>query len=230
MDPENVVPLTQPPVAAPAAPAPAAPAPASDPAAAELARLRARLAELETAEAERQRQAASKTEADLVAKGKAEEVRQYYQAEVEKREAALRELEARTRSSERSRAIAAALTGRPLSYPEAAADLAKLWADDFEVRDASDGSFAVVCKVSLRPADQVIAERLASPRYAAYLKAEARGGALAGGQPLPTQLPGQGQPLTFEQQVMANWQAAQQAQAEGPLWQRDWKQTVVRRN
>lgn len=251
-----MVPLSQPPVSggapapaqtpgqapaaatqpAPAAPAPESPAPppppaAPHPAVAELLKLRSRLEELEQQEAERAATAAALAEQKILEQGKSETVKEYYKAEMAKRDAALAALRERTLSAERARAIATGLSGKQFAYAEAAADLQALWANDFETVDGPDGSFATRCKLSLRPAAEVIAERLASPRYAHFLRAESQGGVSpGGGNAAPTVNPATAAPRTFEESVMAAWQARQQSQAEGPAWQQDYRAQLRRRN
>jgi hypothetical protein len=219
MDPEQT-----PPVAPPAVPPTPAPAAAHDAALAELTRNRAELETYRAADAQRAAVARAEQEAKLVQKGQAEEVKNFYTKELAEKEKAFQALQERTRSAEKGRALSQALAGKGLSYPEAVADLQTLWANDFEVVDGPNGEFIVRDKASLRPADQVVAERLALPRYAPFLSPSSRGGgANGGGSPLPSGSGQGGEVLPYDQQVLAMWNAGKQQQANGPIWQQDWR-------
>lgn len=159
------------------------PTPAVDP---EIAQMRTRLAELETAEAKRQADAREAQAADLVQKGRAEEVAKHYQERLDGESKRFNDLMDRTRGAEKARTITAELSGHQLAYPEASADLLTLWANDFETIDTPDGGFSVREKTSLRPASEVVKERLASPRWSSYVAATSRGG---GGTVAPGALP-----------------------------------------
>lgn len=88
------------------------------------------------------------------------------------------------------RELATALAGRPL-MPGAAAQLLKLWHDDFDVLGEADSS-RVVARDG-RPLAQVVAERLSRSEYAHFCQPTSRGGTatngsgrLAGSGPDPT--------------------------------------------
>ncbi len=76
------------------------------------------------------------------------------------------------------RELATALTGRPL-VPGAAAQLVKLWHDDFDVHD-ENGTPRVVARDG-RPLGQVVSERLASPDFAHFCQPTSRGGTASPG-------------------------------------------------
>lgn len=87
-------------------------------------------------------------------------------------------LERAYRGAVLERDLANELAGRPL-VPGAAAQLVKLWRDDFDVID--DGTGARVVSRDGRPVGQVVAERLASPEYAHFCPSGPRGGTAARG-------------------------------------------------
>lgn len=182
-------------------------APAVDPV---IAQRLARLAELEAAEVQRQTEARQAEAQRLVQSGRAEEVARHYQTELETERQRYSELMSRTRNAERDRVLTGALAGRQLSYPEAAQDLLRLWADDFEVADGPNGGFVVRDRASMRPASEVIAERLGQPRWAGFLAPTSRGG--DGARPAgaaPTLLPNGQAPRNLGEVIMAQFQARQ---------------------
>lgn len=151
--------------------------------AAEMAALRARLSELEAAETARRDQTAAAETDRLVKAGRADDVRKYFEGVVTakdkliaEKDRQLAEKDRQYRDTERMRAITAALAGHELSYPQAAEHLLRLMADDFETTTDGKGRFVVREKASLRPVDQVIAERMASPTYQTFLAPSGRGG------------------------------------------------------
>ena len=222
-------------------PASTAPAPAIRPAvpatgpsvdAAEYLALRERLATLEAAEQQRQAQNRAAEQERLAQKGQVVDIQNYYKAELQTKEQQLAEFRGRTLNAEKARALTEALANHPLAYPEAPEDLRTLWAADFEVLDGPGGQFLVRDRTTGRDVKTVVAERLQSPRYANYVRAAAAGGgASAGGRPLPTADPAQqGQPLTFEQQVMAQWKESRQFDTSRPSWQQDYRSQLLKRN
>lgn len=187
-DPRNI------PAPAPAQPTPPAAQPqaVSDNVLRELAQLRAEKATRDQIEQQRAEETRIAKEQALIEKGRFEEViksrAEAYEAEKRK----TIELDRRFRNAEKTRAMTAALS-RPDLMDHAAEDLAKLWADEFETADGPDGSFLVRHKSDGRDPATVIAERLATPRYAAFVRASNRGGVAVGGNtPAPTEAPKQG--------------------------------------
>ena len=158
----------------------------------ELAALRAEKATRDQFEQQRAEEARVAREQALIEKGRFEEVikSRAEALEAEKRRAT--ELDRRFRESEKKRSLSQALA-RPDLVDHASEDLMKLWADEFETADGPDGGFVVRHKSDGRDPAAIIAERLASPRYAAYVKATNRGGVAVGGNvPGPTEAPQQG--------------------------------------
>lgn len=74
--------------------------------------------------------------------------------------------------------LATALAGRPL-VPGAAAQLVKLWRDDFDVYEER-GVLKVAARDG-RSVNQAIGERLAAPEYAHFCQAASRGGSATPG-------------------------------------------------
>lgn len=200
-----------------------APAPAqttvSDQVLRELAELRTFKAQQDLAAQQRAEQDRLAEQQRLASKGQIEDVVKAHNEQLRIAREANQSLDRRIRETERSRAITSALSGQNLSYAEAASDLQTLWANDFETVDGPNGTFISRCKTTLRPVADVVAERLATPRYARFVKAESGGGGgpSGGANPAPTPNPNApGQPATFEQQVMAAWNAARQTDASAP--------------
>jgi hypothetical protein len=197
----------------------------------ELADLKAWKAEREKADSltgEERRKAEQKILAD---KGKIEELVRGHNDELAKRESKYEELLSRTRKTELTRSLTAALAGKPL-VPGAVNQLVALWSADFEVSDGADGSFSVRCGKTFRPPEIVIAERLASVEYAHFVKADSRGGTGGSGGAAGQTPDHNAAPVeyrSYEDAVMARWNAAQQARAEGPSWQRDWRQNGAKK-
>lgn len=199
----------QPPVTPPVTPATAPVTPAVDTAAIQ------ELAALRAFKAEREAEARTLAEKKAVESGQAERVKEFYAKEVADREAKLADMDTRVRTAEKGRALSGALSGKPL-IEFASDDLQALWANDFEVVDGPHGGFVARCKTTLRPVSEVVAERLASPRYAGFVQAASRGGSgnSGGGAASPT--PAQtGQGPTLMDAILASQKAAQGGQNFG---------------
>lgn len=177
---------TPPPKAEAATPPPAPPAP--NPLAADLAATRARLAELEKAENDRTEQARLAEEEKLKAKGEFEKLIKQRDERLAAETKRAADAEERSKSYALDSQLAMAFSGHDL-YEGSAEDLSVLWRKDFEV--VLDGDKWAVRSKDGRPVKDVIAERLALPRYSNHVKATSRSGASGGGggTPAPTQTP-----------------------------------------
>jgi hypothetical protein len=149
-----------------------------------------RLATYEAQEAERARAVRDAEQRQLAEKGKIDEIMRAHQLQLEAERKRVAEMGERMARTERDRAISAALAGQPL-VEHAAEDLARLWADEFEASEGADGRMVVRAKLDYRDPSTVIAERLASPRYAHFVRAANRGGS-GGGGGTPNPTPGAG--------------------------------------
>ena len=98
--------------------------------------------------------------------------------ELAARDRKVAELERAYRAALRDRELATALAGKPL-VAGAAAQLIKLWRDDFDVYE-EDGEYRVTARDG-RAVDQAVAERLAGAEYAHFCLPSSRGGAGAKG-------------------------------------------------
>jgi len=83
------------------------------------------------------------------------------------------DLERAYRAALRDKELATALAGKPL-IPGAAAQLIKLWREDFDVYD--EGGERRVAARDGRPVIQAVAELLAGPEYAHFCHPSSRGG------------------------------------------------------
>lgn len=143
--------------------------------------MRSMKVELESFRAEksaREAEAARKTQEELVRKGQLDEIARNHAAALKAKDEALAALDKRARGAELRRSLTEALSGHELREG-AAAQLLKLWGDEFEVHDDGDG-FKVRSRSDLREPRAVFAERLKSPEYDHFLKASHRGGSGAG--------------------------------------------------
>jgi hypothetical protein len=121
--------------------------------------------------------------------------------------------EHRYRESARDQALTEALAATGLSLTKGAStQLLKLWRDDFEVVEASDGSIKVQTKDWKTPA-QVVKERLATEDYANFVLAGSKGGSGGGGgnRPNATALDPD-KPLSLLEKIVAR-KAAEAAKA-----------------
>jgi hypothetical protein len=110
------------------------------------------------------------------------------------------------------RELATALAGKPL-VPGAAAQLIKLWRDDFEVVD-ENGEIQVLTKDGLR-VDQAVLDRLNGPDFAHFCLPSSRGGTGAKGQNRSASVaPGPASPKTLGEAVLLQWrESASRSQA-----------------
>lgn len=88
------------------------------------------------------------------------------------------ELERAYKAAVRDRELATALAGRPL-VPGAAAQLIKLWREDFDVHEEG-GELRVTARDG-RPVARAVVERLAEAEYAHFCPPTTRGGAIPKG-------------------------------------------------
>lgn len=91
----------------------------------------------------------------------------------------LADLDRAFRDAARGRAIASALIGKPL-VGGAAAQLLRLWSDDFDV--VGEGAESRVVARDGRGVDATVAERLASPEFAHFCLPTSRGGTVHPGE------------------------------------------------
>lgn len=188
---------------------PAPPQKPPDPLLAELIELRAFRDESRARDAARQEQEQEAERRRLADKGQIEALAAKYQEALAAKEKERTDFVARTRRAERDRALTAELAGQELASPGAAAQLARLWADDFECVDGPGGDFVVRAKGDYRPPAAIVAERLAHADYAHFVRASNRGGGGAGGGAAdPTKTPSQAaHPATLDQAVIDDWKA-----------------------
>lgn len=137
-------------------------------------------------------------------------------------------LEEEIRSEKLETTLAQALAGVQLATIPGvdpsitAAQVRRLLSDEIESIRGQDGKFRVQDKKTLRPASEYLAERLKSPEFAPFIKADQKGGsgtadsaARPGQQPqhMPGQQPAAGSPLDA---IVADWNRRQgQHQAMG---------------
>jgi hypothetical protein len=133
--------------------------------------------------------------------------------EIAAREHKVVELERVYKAALRDRELATALVGKPL-VPGAAAQLIKLWRDDFEVVD-EDGEIRILARDG-RGVDQAVADRLNGPDFAHFCLPSSRGGTGARGQnrsasAAPTPAP----PKTLGEAVLQRWRESA-SRPQGP--------------
>lgn len=141
--------------------------------------------ELREADRKRQDAEAKAEEERLRNEGKLQELLAKREKDLADRDVKIRENEARTKNSERSRELALALSGHDL-VPGAAAQLTRLLKDEMEV--VPDGEGWRVQSHTGKPAADYVREQLTTAEYAHFLKADRRGGSGATGkgqQPAP---------------------------------------------
>lgn len=141
--------------------------------------------QLRTEKAKREEAERKEAEKRLIEEGKLREVITSKDAELAKRDAKLAETEDRSKRWARDKEIAVALADQPL-VPGAAAQLSRLFRDDFET--VPDGESWKVQARDGKPVAEYIRERLATPEYAHFVPADKRGGSGAtasGQQPAP---------------------------------------------
>ena len=132
--------------------------------------------------------------------------------EIAARELKAIELERAYKAALRDRELATALVGKPL-VPGAAAQLIKLWRDDFEVVD-EDGEIRILSRDG-RAVDQTVANRLNGPEFAHFCLPSSRGGTGAKGQNRSaSSTPVPAIPRTLGEAVLLQWrESASRTQA-----------------
>lgn len=180
-----------PPVETPKPPAP----PAPNPLAADLAATRARLAELEAADAERERLAREAEEEKLRAKGEFEKLIKQRDADLATEKAKAAAATDRAKAYALNTELAIAFSSHAL-VEGSAEDLSELWRKDFEV--VADGDTWAARSKDGRTVKEVIAERLAG-RWSNHVKAEARSGSGGGNGNVPAPTPTSTTPETSAQ-------------------------------
>ena len=126
-----------------------------------------------------------------------------YGREIAARDQKAADLERAYKAALRDRELATALVGKPL-VAGAAAQLIKLWRDDFEVVD-EDGEIRILARDG-RAVDQAVAERLAGAEFAHFCLPSSRGGTGTKGQnrsalPAPSPVG----PRTLGEAVLQQW-------------------------
>ena len=137
--------------------------------------------------------------------------------ELAAREQKVTELERAYRAALRDRELATALAGKPL-VPGAAAQLIKLWRDDFDALEES-GEHRVYSRDG-RPIQQAIADRLADPEYAHFCLPSSRGGSGAKDANRGARLNQNNAPKTLGEAVVLQWReqtAARAGSASKPI-------------
>ena len=181
---------------------------------------RAKLAQIEEARQKEAQEAQRREMEALAQKGQIEAalrmLREQSQQEVEAERTRLRQTEERAKryalDGELSRALAAA----PLASPAAAEQLTQLWRSQLTV-EAQGDSF-VVRTPTFQPVGEFVAQHLARPEYAHFVRAATQGG--AGGQTAqaaqtqaatPSPAPA---PKTMGEAVILHMQSLQKAQGD----------------
>ena len=127
------------------------------------------------------------------------------------------ELERGFKSAVLDRELATALAGRPL-VPGAAAQLIKLWRDEFDVYEEG-GTFRVVARDG-QPVAKAVAERLADAAYAHFSPPTSRGGAAARGTGRTSVSGVPTAPRTLGEAALQRWREAASVRADpssGPI-------------
>jgi hypothetical protein len=127
------------------------------------------------------------------------------------------ELERGFKAAVRDRELATALAGRPL-VPGAAAQLIKLWRDDFDVFEEG-GEYRVTSRDG-RPVSKAVAERLADAEYAHFSPPSSRGGAAARGSGRTSASGVPAAPKTLGEAALQRWREAAPSRADpasGPI-------------
>jgi hypothetical protein len=123
--------------------------------------------------------------------------------EILAREQKAAELERAYKAALLDRELATALVGKSL-VPGAAAQLIKLWRDDFEVVD-EDGEIQVLARDG-RGVDQAVLDRLNGPEFAHFCLPSSRGGTGAKGQNRSSSVaPAPASPKTLGEAVLLKW-------------------------
>ena len=135
--------------------------------------------------------------------------------EIAARERKAIELERSYKAALRDRELATALVGKPL-VPGAAAQLIKLWRDDFEVVDEG-GEIRVLARDG-RGVDQAVLDRLEGPEFAHFCLPTSRGGTGAKGQNRSASapaMPAPAAPKTLGEAVLMKWRESA-SRPQGP--------------
>jgi hypothetical protein len=135
--------------------------------------------------------------------------------EIAAREQKAADLERAYKAALRDRELATALVGKPL-VAGAAAQLIKLWRDDFEVVD--DGGEIQILARDGRGVDQAVAERLAGAEFAHFCLPTSRGGTGAKGQnrsATPTAPPTG--PRTLGEAILQQWRETASRPQSSPI-------------
>ena len=179
---------------------------------AELVQLKAWRAEREVADARAAEQARLDEQRRLAEKGQIDELVKRHAEAIDAERRRVAEVTERHKVSERSRELTAALAGHAL-VKGAADQLARLWADEFEVIELGD-RYQVRSR-DLKSVKDWIAERLGSEEYAHFVRAEQRGGGgSVGGQSRQVVTPDSGRPVDLAEEIAAMLKA-QQGQEQG---------------
>jgi hypothetical protein len=127
----------------------------------------------------------------------------FYARELAEQQRRASEWERSYKAALRDLELATALAGRPL-VPGAAAQLIKLWRDDFDVYE-EHGVLKVTARDG-RAVVQAVAERLAAPEYAHFCQAASRGGsATPGGSRLGPPGAAASGPQTLGEAAIRRW-------------------------
>lgn len=131
------------------------------------------------------------------------------------RDRRIAELEAACKSAVRERELAKALAGRPLTSG-AAAQLVKLWRDEFDVFE-QEGAYKVASRDG-RTVGQAVEEWLGSPEYAHFCLPTSRGGSGARDANRPvSNTPGVSPPKNLGEAVVMKWREESVARPESLL-------------
>lgn len=134
--------------------------------------------------------------------------------EIAAREQKAAELERAYKAALRDRELATALVGKPL-VPGAAAQLIKLWRDDFEVID-EDGEIRVLARDG-RAVDQAVLDRLNGPEFAHFCLPTSRGGTGAKGlNRSASPVPPPSAPRTLGEAILLKWRESASKPPESP--------------
>jgi hypothetical protein len=122
--------------------------------------------------------------------------------ELAARDRRLSELERACKEAVRDRELATALAGKPL-VAGAAAQLIKLWRDDFDAYE-DGGQFKVAAKDG-RPVAQVVGEWLGAPEFAHFCLPSSKGGTGARGVERPAAAAPPAAPRNLGEAVVMRW-------------------------
>ncbi len=121
------------------------------------------------------------------------------------------DLEKAYRAAVRDRELATALAGRSL-VPGAAAQLIKLWRDDFDVHEA-DGELRVTARDG-RTVAKAVAERLGEAEFAHFCPPASRGGAAAKAPNRPGSTGPATPPRNLGDAVLQHWRESASARSD----------------